>query len=105
MICDFCGKPGTSQVFHGDGIAAVVLGADQSEFPPLDLSGDWHACDPCASFVRRRDMEGLIAHLLPVLMANKDPADTEFEEYTRNMLRQMYTGLFGQLDDKRHENN
>lgn len=108
-LCDFCAKPGATQAFQGDGMVMVFVDAPQEEFPPMDLSGVWHACDTCAAFVRARDMEGLIAHILPAVIEQrtqqKGEADDAFEQFVVSQLRAMYAGLFGQLDGHRAQNN
>lgn len=109
-LCDFCNKPDPTHVFQGDGMVMLCPDAPQEQFPPMDLSGAWHACDPCAAFVRRRDMEGLIAHILPKMLSDRieqrgGDLGEGFEVFMKDQLRAMYAGLFGQLDEKRSENN
>lgn len=108
-LCDFCNKPDPTHVFAGDGMVMLFPDAPQDQFPPQDFSGAWHACDTCADFVRRRDMEGLIAHILPTVLADRmqvrGDLDDGFEDFVRGQLRAMYAGLFGQLDTHRAENN
>lgn len=87
-VCDFCTDGEVTYAFYGARVSTVIPGFGGAN----DTNGRWAACDQCAAYVRRGDIEGLVQHV----MRTSPHASKETDVARRQYFFEYLTAMFSQ---------
>lgn len=87
LVCDFCGSPQVRWSYTGSEIIAVLAGGI---LPHHNFGTRWAGCEECDSFIRRRDITGLLADVRRRSSLSALSLDTQLQDLAWEARRDLW---------------